>query len=1127
MSNLLQSKLTIPHPGPGTIERPRLLRQVLESPEADLILLVAPAGYGKTTLAGQLIDRRNAASRAWLHLDRRDTTTARFLRYFCAALSTVVPALKGIGPLSDEEVSAGAIQTVIEDIGLAFEQHRGSQGWVVLDNWECVDGNEEIAVIPPAVAAACGGRLRLIITSRVTPSFKIRRQQARGRIIRIDAADLAFNLPECQEAMNRRLGGNLPETEIEQFWKRTSGWCVSVGLLSKAASSIGRIPKAADDASPDPGDAMEGYVREELYDNLPGDLAEFLSRTSLFEVLTPARCEAVIPDPKLAVPYLDRLAGSALPLEVLDEHRHFRLHGLVRQAFRSALIRTISPEIRADLFRQAAGRYLEESMPYEAIELLMEVGDHATALELMSSRWSELNGQHGWRRVRQWLEQLPEEYHERPAYIKTFSNVLNVAGDSRGGIRFLADKLQPERFGDDVEDYGSLWANYWWARVSTETKPLYAAVASAHRDLLNTITGFSPTMLGIFQNTLAVAAYQELRLREAVQHVMTAADLVEEPYARLRVIARQNEALYKHLLGRSVEALDILDDLVAECLRLDFTTQLTRIHMVQANIHLAMGYYRRALADLDRAVARAREFGSYSLQYDAYLGRFRGLALWHLGDRDEGIKLIRASHKPAREYGHFTGTEVGLLGEYHSLLDGRPIELVDRTEIPGRDQVSESRLMYLALEAAKAGKPRNQTAVRKCAVEITRHATERGLRPWSATGAFLMSLAGGRDATTESEKERLREALSTLREIEWRTYPMANDALTAFVVARAVRLGIGWDLIDQLRSDEVLIDLTSAFDAELKSAKLTAEERTRLLEGAVRLSVRGLSAHLDRAAKVMTDEAGAAVRNYRSFLLDVPLPALRISVLGGFSVSCQGRSVQFGRSSSRLLLQHLLVAYPRSVHGEVLMEELWPDGDPDKSRANLRTAAKDLRRALDPYGEPRGRSHVTYVDQHYGLDLPVGSYVDLLEFTSRVEECSRLEASMTAAPDDRIGAYRDALAIYYGQLLPMLPYDAFTIEPRERLQALYQRSSLQLARLLLKQGALDESAAVMEKALSFDPVWTDGVRMLLQVYVAQARTLNAMRMYRDYERRLRDELALEPDESLRDYFDELMKPHSA
>jgi LuxR family transcriptional regulator, maltose regulon positive regulatory protein len=89
---LLQSKLHVPHPGPGAVTRPRLVERLNEAlaQGALLTVIVAPAGYGKSSL---LADWVTACGRpvAWLSPDKRDNHLPTFLRYLVAAVRSQFP----------------------------------------------------------------------------------------------------------------------------------------------------------------------------------------------------------------------------------------------------------------------------------------------------------------------------------------------------------------------------------------------------------------------------------------------------------------------------------------------------------------------------------------------------------------------------------------------------------------------------------------------------------------------------------------------------------------------------------------------------------------------------------------------------------------------------------------------------------------------------------------------------------------------------------------------------------------------------------------------------------------------------------------------------------------------------
>jgi LuxR family maltose regulon positive regulatory protein len=88
---LLQTKIQIPPARIDLVSRPRLIELLDTSPDKELTLISAPAGYGKTTLVAQWLAGKSDKNAAWLSLDRRDNDPAQFFTYFIATLQVLNP----------------------------------------------------------------------------------------------------------------------------------------------------------------------------------------------------------------------------------------------------------------------------------------------------------------------------------------------------------------------------------------------------------------------------------------------------------------------------------------------------------------------------------------------------------------------------------------------------------------------------------------------------------------------------------------------------------------------------------------------------------------------------------------------------------------------------------------------------------------------------------------------------------------------------------------------------------------------------------------------------------------------------------------------------------------------------
>jgi len=96
---ILATKLYVPHPNPNLVPRMRLLERLNEGATKKLILISAPAGFGKSTLLSSWVAQQESTTRiAWLTLDESDNDIVRFISYFIAALQKIEPDIGSSGP---------------------------------------------------------------------------------------------------------------------------------------------------------------------------------------------------------------------------------------------------------------------------------------------------------------------------------------------------------------------------------------------------------------------------------------------------------------------------------------------------------------------------------------------------------------------------------------------------------------------------------------------------------------------------------------------------------------------------------------------------------------------------------------------------------------------------------------------------------------------------------------------------------------------------------------------------------------------------------------------------------------------------------------------------------------------
>jgi LuxR family transcriptional regulator, maltose regulon positive regulatory protein len=312
----------VPSPPPWAVSRTPLVNR-LRAASASLVTLVAPAGYGKTTLAAQWA-ARDRRPFAWLSVDDSDDDPAALLGRLAAALDRIAP-LEGTRPTAELPRLASRLSS-IEDFVL------------VVDNAHLLRSRNSTKVLSTLAGHVPPGSM-LTLVGRLMPGLPIARLRADGALLEVGADELALTRRES-EALLRELDAGLTDDEAADLLERCEGWAAGIRLGALASREADVAPHAAVPGGDDR--FLAEYFRSEFLSQLTPDLVTFLRRTSVLEHLTAPLCDAV----------LDR-TGSGRVLASLD-----RMHLLLAPLDRQGETYRCHP-----LFRDLLGRELAENEP--------------------------------------------------------------------------------------------------------------------------------------------------------------------------------------------------------------------------------------------------------------------------------------------------------------------------------------------------------------------------------------------------------------------------------------------------------------------------------------------------------------------------------------------------------------------------------------------------------------------------------------------------------------------------------------------------------------------------------------------------------------------------------------------
>jgi LuxR family maltose regulon positive regulatory protein len=402
------SVLSPPTARPGTVVRQVLLDRLADSLAARLVLMVAPAGWGKTSLLRDWWLTTQDAAVAWLSVRESDNDPARFWSGVVAALDTVAP---GTGKATLEAVTAsgartpGQVEALLADDPARLPRRVA----LVLDDFHLITSPEvraDLGVLlehpPPA--------LTLIVAGRSEVDLPVARLRARGELAEITADQLRFSEAEAEQLLNKTLGLALAPDEIHALWKRTEGWAAGLYLAglplldrkeNYAAGHMGAITR--DDR------LIFDHLAAEVLAGLSPRLRAFLLRTAVLGRVCAPLCDMVT-SASGSQDLLEEIERCQLFLTPLDNaSRWYRYHTMFAEALTYELERA-EPGLAQLLHRRASAWHRQHGTAAEAIDHAIAADDFSDARELIAVRWHELF-EEGVAAVTvdRWLDRLPPE----------------------------------------------------------------------------------------------------------------------------------------------------------------------------------------------------------------------------------------------------------------------------------------------------------------------------------------------------------------------------------------------------------------------------------------------------------------------------------------------------------------------------------------------------------------------------------------------------------------------------------------------------------------------------------------------------------------------------------------------
>jgi LuxR family maltose regulon positive regulatory protein len=1061
-----------------TLHRGRLLDWLSVNIHHRLVLLVAEAGYGKTTLLADFA-RRTRLRTLWFRVDDEDRDWVSVLNYLVAAGREADQrfALATADRLAELGTTGGNREELVRTFLGELISLSDEPTVLVLDDYHVLDESPDARSIIGSVLARAPERFTLVLATRRRPNLAIARLRALGEVAELTTDDLRFTEHETEELFRDAYRQPLEPDVLVDLARRTEGWAASLQLVRAAVRerSTAQIRAFVRGLS-GVDENLYDYLAEEVVGELEPAMQDFLMRTSILQVVDPVLAEVTTGVPQ---PDSRRLIEAAERLGLLarrgETARHtVRYHPLVRDFLEDRLRRDAGDETVRDLHRTVASHG-------ESTDWRLAAYHYAAAAQ----------GEDVRRVIRDSFEQLLGR------------------SEAEGAHGYLT------RFGSDHTDPVRLIVESRLDYASSRLPEAAAKAQLAYNRLLS--------MSGALRD---VALMQLTTIESAIgptesflQHATSLADSAADPW--LRSLGRGMHLLSEASESDLQQVIDHLEVLAAEHRRAELW------HFVAVTLSNAAFAYR-LMADPVRCRRRAEEAldviaTETETPIAATINATLAWAITVQGDLDRADEVLRVAygveHSLTRVETMLEGADIhiwygswkradellaavgqssdaryrrrmlllssaelavrrGLLSKAAELLDE---EREDRSEV---ETGHEARFLFVAalLSARRGDKSAAQQVNEAIAYCERRHVDLfRGpltivsaaiARDDAALSRAVIAVADRRAGGLSMGAEFLADRLDGLEE-EARALVDADATCRPERWGEPLRLAVAARGPSSILAAELLDRIGSQDDVPLLRQFVKTSKRRGVDPGIGR----GLARRL--AARVFIEDLG------------------RLQVIVGHT-SIAGTEV---RKKSLALLCFLLTRRDWSATREQVAEALWPDGNAETAYNSLNQTLYFLRRVFDSgYREDISAEYIHYEQEMLWLDP------ELVGSRSRIA----LEALQTAGDDQSQADLEHVVQSYPAPFALDFAYEDWATEFRDDLHVRFIELVERTLASDAASGQFDRAIWLARSALKVDPDADQLEALLVRLYRLSGSHAAAAEQYSHYARVLRSNLGVEP-----------------
>jgi ATP/maltotriose-dependent transcriptional regulator MalT/two-component SAPR family response regulator len=1060
---MVQSNLRIPKRNPKILRRPRLLDQLHGSAHRKLSFVCAPAGYGKTTL---LIDFAEDVDGDifWYRITEQDLSLPAFFENLVSSFQSKLPGfgenLHGIiqsGSQSPRFLAMEFINAVYESVS--------EYAFLFLDDYHIVSDLPEVVEFLDHVLEFLPDQLRMVIGSRSVYGIPTAFLYIQEQLSVIGTGELAFRPEELKDLCSQYYQINLTDEQTRQIIAESEGWIVAILLALRSKSSTIEIPKILGAR-----EHIYQYLANEVVSALPDYLKEFMYATSIVEEFSASSAD-----------YLLEIDNSDEMIKELGELNLFlsdtesggeeiyRYHQLFAEFLREHLGEELQD--RKQQLHKRAGMWFEKNDQSEqAVNHYLQADQIASAAKVIESHVYRyyVAGQIGI--LKSWYQAVSErsEMLAQTPILQLFLAKEEITQGEyvKGGqLLDLAEAELVKR--GDYDNYANLLVT---------------------RGMLYRFTGN-------YQEALETAVQAQKMVREHQLNM-----LVWDQAERLKGIV-------SYYLDNSEDAFKYLEN-AASAFRKAIEVNPNQYQIHDLMMTLAdIGYFgidKGRIFETQKSFREAVELskklrGNYTLVAIAYNNY--GYLNFLLGDYVEAWRIYAQGLETAKTF---------QLDRYMiHIMNGQGDVLRDIEEI------EEARKVYQ--EAAEFAEKNNEPlALIDSFSGLVEVETKAGF--FNKALYYIREIARVKqeDVSEPEYQARFGRVYLAMGQLE-----MAEEALESAISSWGSSPKIQQEVVDAYFYYAAVLSRQGKEDQSVEYLKRTFEMAAALgYDQFLVVSARSVDGFLNQAA------AHWQSPQLQSMLKRVDQPPIDKDQLGKppeekESIETALQVIGFGRDLVRVdgvAIQNtkwhsvgaramfFFILDRKEVSKEEVALEFWPDFSPGKVNSNFHATLWRVRNALG------GKHMIEFKGNTYRINPSVSLHYDVDQFISLTE---RLKQQMSETEERTL--LRQIIELYQDDFLTKIDM-AWADQQRNKLRNVFLQTSSRLVEIEIDRKNFSEAIELIERLISLDP-YQDGYHLQKMIsLVGMGNQVGARKHFHDYSAELKQEIGVEPDQEISEYF---------